>query len=503
VTAVEARGVFRVHGSGRAGVAALQGLTLDVADGEVCAVLGPSGAGKTTFLRLVAGLDRPSAGSLRVLGREPSTLGRRGAARFRREELGYLEQRYWLALAPGLSALELVALHGALAGESPAARRNRAAELLGRVGLAGREEARASELSGGEQQRVALCAALAHRPRLLVADEPTGELDPATADGAFALLASLAREAGCTVLLVTHDPRAAAIADRVVRIRDGRVAEEARAGEETAVVGLGGWIRVPEEVLRRAGIGRAVRLEEVDEGVLLRGGAASRDEEAARVVSAQAGNGAVVAHVDGLERAYDGVRGLATVSAAFRSGRLTAVTGPSGSGKTTLLRLLAGLDVPTAGDAEVLGTRLPALDRAARARFRRGAVGYVAQQPMLAERLTARETVETALAVRGLQPDAAGAALESVGLDGLADRGLGGLSSGERERVAVARALASGPSLLLADEPTARLDRQTAVAIGRLLRDVARRGAAVVCATHDPILIELADDVVALDAAPN
>ena len=499
--AVEARGLFRVHGSGRAGVAALQGLTLDVEDGEVCALLGPSGAGKTTFLRLVAGLDRPSAGSLRVLGREPSTLGRRGAASFRREELGYLEQRYWLALAPGLSALELVALHGALAGDAPERRRNRAADLLGRVGLAGREGARASELSGGEQQRVALCAALAHRPRLLVADEPTGELDPATADGAFALLASLAREEGCTVLLVTHDPRAAAIADRVVRIRDGRVAEEARAGEETAVVGLGGWIRVPEELLRRAGIGRAVRLEEVEAGVLLRGGGA-RAQESAAAASLQAVNGTVVAQVDGLERAYDGVRGLGSVSAAFRSGRLSAVTGPSGSGKTTLLRLLAGLDLPTAGAAEVLGTRLPELDRAARARFRRGSIGYVAQQPMLAERLTARETVETALAVRGLAPGGAGAALDSVGLNGLADRGLGGLSSGERERVAVARALASGPSLLLADEPTARLDRQTAVAIGRLLRDVARSGAAVVCATHDPILIELADDVVALDTAP-
>ena len=414
MTAVEARGLFRVHGSGRAGVAALQGLTLDVDDGEVCAVLGPSGAGKSTFLRLVAGLDRPSAGSLRVLGREPSTLGRRGAARFRREELGYLEQRYWLALAPGLSALELVALHGALAGDAPARRRSRAADLLGRVGLAGREEARASELSGGEQQRVALCAALAHRPRLLVADEPTGELDPATADGAFELLASLAREEGCTVLLVTHDPRAAAIADRVVRVRDGRVAEEARAGEETAVVGLGRLDPRPGGAAPagrdRRGPCASRRSRPASCFVAVRGAA----KESAAAASSQAVNGTVVAQVDGLERAYDGVRGLGSVSAAFRSGRLAAVTGPSGSGKTTLLRLLAGLDLPTAGAAEVLGTRLPELDRAARARFRRGSIGYVAQQPMLAERLTARETVETALAVRGLAPDGAGAALDSV-----------------------------------------------------------------------------------------
>jgi ABC-type lipoprotein export system ATPase subunit len=497
MTVVEAHELFRVHGSGRAGVPALQGLSLDVEEGEVCAVLGPSGSGKSTFLRLVAGLDVPSAGALRVLGREPSALGRRELARFRREELGYLDQRYWLALAPRLSALDLVALHGALAGDAPAARRERAAELLGRVGLAGREGSAAEELSGGEQQRVALCAALAHRPRLLVADEPTGELDPASAGDAFALIGALAREEGCTVLLVTHDPRAAAVADRVVRVRDGRVAEEARAGTETAVIGRGGWVRVPEDFLRRAGIVRAVELEELEAGVLLR--ARVREADAAEVEPAPASDGEPVVLLRGLRRDYDGRRGLAPVDAELRGGRLTAVTGPSGSGKTTFLRLVAGLDLPTSGSVDVLGTPIAALDRAARARFRRDVVGYVAQQPTLAERLTPRETVETALALRGRDPAGAGAALERVGVAALADRPLSGLSSGERERVAVARALAPDPALLLADEPTARLDRQNAVLVGRLLLELARSGAAVVCATHDPILIELADDVVALD----
>ncbi|HSC93292.1 MAG TPA: ATP-binding cassette domain-containing protein [Gaiellaceae bacterium] len=502
MSAVEARDVFRVHGSGRAGVPALQGLTLTVEEGEVCVVLGPSGSGKSTFLRLVAGLDRPSAGALQVLGREPAALARRELTRFRRRDLGYLDQRYWLALAPHLPALDLVALHGALSGESPEGRRSRAASLLARVGLDARRMAPAAELSGGEQQRVALCAALAHRPRLLVADEPTGELDPASAGVAFALVASLAREEGCTVLLVTHDPRAASIADRVVRIRDGRVAEEARAGEESAVVGRGGWLRVPEELLQRAGIGHAARLEGADGAVLLRphgAAAAAAVQEPPPRVAAEAG-GAVVARADGVERAYDGRLGLRRIDVEVRGGRLTAVTGPSGSGKTTLLRLLAGLDVPTRGSVDVLATTLSSLDRAERARFRRATVGYVAQQPTLAERLTARETVETALALRGLDAGGAEDALRVVGLGDLAERPLGGLSNGERERVAVARALAPGPALVLADEPTARLDRDNALAIGRLLLRVAReRGAAVVCASHDPVLIELADDVVALD----
>jgi ABC-type lipoprotein export system ATPase subunit len=496
VSAIEAHEVFRVHGEGRSGVPALQGLSLSVERGEVCAVLGPSGSGKSTFLRLVAGLDRPSAGVVRVLGREPSALRRRERARFRRHELGYLDQRYWLALAPRLPTLELVALHAALAGETRRSRRARARELLARVGLGGREAAPANELSGGEQQRVALCAALAHRPRLLVADEPTGELDPAAASSAFALLGGLAREEGCTVLLVTHDPAAAAVADRVVRIRDGRVAEEG----ETTVVGRGGWLRVPEELLRRAGIGRAVRLEEVPDGVLLRarGGAA----DVASPDPPAAGGGAPAVHAAALARAYGGRTGLPPVDVTVRSGRLTAVTGPSGSGKTTLLRLVAGLDLPTAGELEVLGIPLATLGRSERARFRRDAVGYVAQQPMLAERLTPRETVETALALRGRDPAGAVFALARAGVEALADRRLGELSSGERERVAVARAVAAGPRLLLADEPTARLDRENAVAVGRLLLGLAREGAAVVCATHDPLLIELADDVVALDAVP-
>jgi ABC-type lipoprotein export system ATPase subunit len=500
MSAVEAHEVFRVHGAGRAGVPALQGLTLRVDEGEVCVVLGPSGSGKSTFLRLVAGLERPSAGALLVLGREPSSLARRDLARFRRRHLGYLDQRYWLALTPRVPALELVALHGALSGEPAAARRARASELLERVGLGERADAPAVELSGGEQQRVALCAALAHRPRLLVADEPTGELDPASAGVAFALVASLAREQSCTVLLVTHDARAAAIADRIVRIRDGRVAGEARAGEETAVVGRGGWLRVPEELLRRAGIGRTARLEETDAGVLLRASGDAAGDGHGIPEAGPAASGEEVARADRLERAYGSRVGLRRVDAGFRSGRLTAVTGPSGSGKTTLLRLLAGLDVPTHGSVEVLGAPLSTLDRAARARFRRRAVGYVAQQPTLAERLTALETIETALALRGLDPTGAADAVRLVGLGGLADRELGSLSNGERERVAVARALAPRPALVLADEPTARLDRENAVAVGRLLLRAARdRDAAIVCASHDPVLIELADDVVTLD----
>ncbi len=255
---VEIRDVFRVYGSAEGGVAALQGLTMTVQQGELCVVLGPSGSGKSTLLRIVAGFDRPSAGSVTVAGTDVSMLGRWQAAGFRSRSIGYADQHYWRALAGELTARELVGVQLGLAGEPRSRRDARADELLSRVGLADRRDAHPRELSGGEQQRIALCAALARRPHLLIADEPTGELDAATAREVLDLIAELTREEGGTALVVSHDPASADRADRVVHVRDGRVSDERVAGsaDGAIVVGRGGWLRLPEDLLRSAGIAR-------------------------------------------------------------------------------------------------------------------------------------------------------------------------------------------------------------------------------------------------------
>ena len=206
---VEIRDLFRVYGSAEGGVAALQGLTMTVQQGELCVVLGPSGSGKSTLLRIVAGFDRPSAGSVTVAGTDVTMLGRWQAAGFRSRSIGYADQHYWRALAGELTARELVGVQLGLAGEPRSRRDARADELLSRVGLAGRRDAHPRELSGGEQQRIALCAALARRPHLLIADEPTGELDAATAREVLDLIAELTREEGGTALVVSHDPASA------------------------------------------------------------------------------------------------------------------------------------------------------------------------------------------------------------------------------------------------------------------------------------------------------
>ena len=256
-TAIELRDVFRVHSTPEGDAAALQGLSLRVEAGEVLTVLGPSGSGKSTLLRLLAGLERPSAGVVRVYGQDVGKLPSRRLAHYRSTLLGYADQHYGRALAPELTARDLVALQLGLRGTTRTERFARADELLERVGLATKRDHQPTELSGGEQQRVALCAALAHRPKLFLADEPTGELDAATADQVYDMLNELVREHRCTTVIVSHDPESARIADRIVRIRDGRVSEEwGRGGEQsdTIVVGRGGWLRLPEELLLRAGI---------------------------------------------------------------------------------------------------------------------------------------------------------------------------------------------------------------------------------------------------------
>jgi ABC-type lipoprotein export system ATPase subunit len=514
VTAVvELRELFRVYPSADGGVAALQGLTLTVARGELCVVLGPSGSGKSTLLRIVAGFDRPSAGSVTVAGADVAALGSWAAGRFRSRSIGYADQHYWRALAGELTARELVGVQLGLAGVARAERERRADELLERVGLGSRRDAHPRKLSGGEQQRIALCAAVAGRPDLLIADEPTGELDAETAREVLALISELVRSEGSTALVVSHDPASAERADRVVHVRDGRVSAEhladaAAEGDGAIVVGRGGWLRLPEDLLRSAGIhDRAVAHLQPDaaavvvaapEGASVYQSQAPPDRRNEAVPPPVGGasvyqSQAPLVEVRGLVRGFGGgVTPIEGLTAAFAPGTVTAVTGPSGSGKTTLLHLLAGLDLPDSGEVLVDGVSVGALDRAARAELRRTRVAFVGQEAGLVPFLGARENVELALSLRGVDGDP-DAALAVVGLAEHAERPVAELSAGQRVRAALARAIAPRPLVLLADEPTARLDAANALALGTLLADLAREhGTTVICATHDPLLIEQA-----------
>ncbi len=501
MSAVEANDVFRIYPSAEGSSAALQGLTLDVAEGELLVVFGPSGSGKSTLLRILAGLDRPSAGTVRVFGEDLRNLRGRARVEYRSRTLGYADQHYARALAPELDARELVGLRLGLLGASAAVRARAADRLLERVGLLDKRHALPAELSGGQLQRIAICAALAHEPRLFIADEPTGELDAANAEQIYALIRELSRAAGVTTIVVSHDPESAAVADRVVQIRDGRVSSESDgAGAALAVVNKGGWIRVPEDLLRRGSFTDRVRLELSGEGILVRRAGMPPEPAAASAPRAVPGRrGAVIAQTLGLAKTH-GRGSSATevfrdLSVEFSAGELSAVTGPSGSGKSTLLHLLAGLDLPSEGEVVVAGTPLAGLDATGRAHLRRSHIGLVTQGTDLVPFLSAQESVELALALRGVARNEAAiratATLAAVGLGPLAGQRVARLSMGERQRVALARALAAQPALLLADEPTARLDEANARAVGILFAELAAKTAtAIVCATHDPVLLE-------------
>jgi putative ABC transport system ATP-binding protein len=215
--------VTKSYGTGDARVTAVDRLDLRIAPGEQVVIAGPSGSGKTTLLQLLGALDRPTSGEVRFEGRDLAGLGDGELARLRRETLGFIFQQF--NLIPTLTAQQNVEAALAPAGVRAAERHRRAADLLERVGLGPRAGHLPSQLSGGEQQRVAIARALANAPRVLLADEPTGNLDSATGDEIMALLGALHRDEGLSIVLITHDPAIAGAAPRVVRLRDGRTAD--------------------------------------------------------------------------------------------------------------------------------------------------------------------------------------------------------------------------------------------------------------------------------------
>jgi putative ABC transport system ATP-binding protein len=222
---VSARGLTKEYGSGEGLVRAVDGVDLEVPPGETLAVMGPSGCGKSTLLQLLGGLDRPSAGELSLAGRPVNRLSERALARLRCSEVGFVFQAYHLM--DELTARENVELPVLLAGRSPREARRRARDLLEQVGLADRAQHLPGMLSGGQRQRVAIARALANKPRLVLADEPTGNLDSAATLEVLRLLEAL-HASGLTLVIVTHDERIAATADRLISMRDGAFVDETR-----------------------------------------------------------------------------------------------------------------------------------------------------------------------------------------------------------------------------------------------------------------------------------
>jgi len=222
---VRARGLRKEYGSGEGLVRAVDEVDLEIARGETLSIMGPSGCGKSTLLHLLGGLDRPSAGELWLAGRRVDHLSERALAQLRRHEVGFVFQAYHLM--DELTAQENVELPALLAGRSPGEARRRARQLLDQVGVGERADHLPSALSGGQRQRVAIARALANEPQLVLADEPTGNLDSTATLEVLRLFEAL-HAAGLTLVIVTHDERIAATADRLISMRDGAFVDETR-----------------------------------------------------------------------------------------------------------------------------------------------------------------------------------------------------------------------------------------------------------------------------------
>ncbi len=530
---VTVQDAFCLHPVAGGAVAALRGLTLTVAAGERVVVQGPNGSGKTTLLRVLAGEQALSAGQAQVAGFEVGSrvvsgrqAWRRAAARaaWRVRRLGWVDQQPGRTLRPELDVMGNVCLQSRLAGVAAPVAEAAAIEMLTALGVEALVHRDVTTLSGGEAQRVAVAAALAHRPQLVLADEPTGELDAEAALAVYDALTDLCRLVGASLVLVSHDRRAERVADRALRIRDGRLSETwttstgaPTAGSERLVVDDRGWLRLPEALRIAAGATSEVTACLVGGDVVLTGSGPvalpSSDgmDVGVDVIAPQPDSGdspgagpaqAPLVELRDVVLAPAGVTLASGVGLTLRAGRLLVVRGPSGSGKTSLLRVLLGLERPAAGAVSMVGVDLAGLDRGGLADLRRRVCAVSGQQTHLAETLDAAGNLALARAVRGLSPEVSlvEELLHRLGLAAAVGRPVRVLSGGERQRVALGRVMVVRPRLAVLDEPTSQLDEAGAESITAVLRRVADDGVAVVVASHDPAVLAAADEV--LDLAP-
>ena len=285
-TYIECSGLFKIFKAAELEVVALRGLELTVGGGEIIAIVGASGSGKSTLLNILAGYDAPSAGTVRVGNYDLLQMTNREVVEYRRHEVGFIWQETSRNLFPYLSALENVELPMVISGAPGPERRQRARELLDVVGLAHRADHKPAQLSGGEQQRVAIAVGLSNQPPLLLADEPTGELDDETGEEVLELLNTVNTDIGTTVIIVTHDPAIATSVGRAIAIKDGKTSTEttrevsferklggdASDTEEFLLIDSAGSVQIPREILDELSIGRRVRVDMKDGKVTLESG---------------------------------------------------------------------------------------------------------------------------------------------------------------------------------------------------------------------------------------
>lgn len=456
--AVRFEGVVRTYRTPTGEVRALRDVTATIPPGGVSVVVGPSGSGKSSLLRLVAGLDRPTSGSIAVMGHEIAHASARTRRAVRRSTVGYVFQ------SPSDNFVEhlTVAQHLRLAAGAGRGNDDAVSSMADSLGIGRLLGRLPRELSGGEQQRAAVAQALASGAELVVADEPTAELDADAADAVLGRIAQVAAQ-GITFVLATHDRSVMSIADHRITLEHGLVAAEGARPDVALLHAMAPALRWPDPVTPQD-----AWLGDDDEVLRMRG------------VQRSFGDGDQVVHA------------LHGVDVMVASGETVGLVGRSGSGKTTLLNLAAGWDVPDAGMIDRPGGDAPDWHD----------VAVVPQHLGLMDELSVRENVEYPARLAGLLEERRSLVddlLEQLGLATLQRRSVREISLGEQQRTSVARAVVMGPRLLVADEPTAHQDAGWGAAVLGVLREAAVAGSGCVIATHDVDVLGAMDRTIRID----
>ncbi len=478
---IQMQGVTKTYPAGAQTFTALNNVTLDIRQGEFLGITGKSGAGKTTLLNMISGVSELSAGEILFHWGDESGAQNKSAvavhhlsedrlAQWRGEHLGIIYQSF--ELMPTLSLLENVMLPPDFLGAyHPITTKKRALELLDMVELAQHAHKIPAHISGGQKQRVAIARALVNDPHLLLADEPTGNLDTVTAETILKIFEKLV-EQGKTILMVTHDAsfaprftRRLQIVDGLVSAPDGTVTEAAHRPEVITVKApapppaTGGEAPAPAIILRN------------------------------------------------VEKIYENAAGkfhaLKHINLQLNYGQFISIVGKSGCGKSTLLNMVTGIDHPTAGEVIISGEHIYHMSESDRALWRGKNMGVVFQFFQLIPTLSLLENTMLPMDYCNLypfkeRPARALELLKMVGLEEQAEKLPAAVSSGQQQCAAIARALATDPSIILADEPTGNLDSRSAETVLKLFEDLACQGKTILIVTHDPSITERTDQTIIL-----
>jgi ABC-type lipoprotein export system ATPase subunit len=513
-TIFQLENVVKTYDTGAGGFTALKGVTLKVRKGEFLGIMGKSGAGKTTLLNMLSGVSAITSGKVLFYPQErlsdngnlkPLSIGEMNQdelAVWRGRNMGIVYQSF--ELLPQLNLMNNIMLPQEFSGQYHAAiSRQRAMELLDMVELGEHAYKLPAHISGGQKQRIAIARALVNDPPVIIADEPTGNLDTVTSETIFQIFEGLV-EQGKTIILVTHDNSLAARFSRRVYISDGEVA---RSHDQSILAGERGSSDSSQllESTAVATENRASTPETKD-----RAGTKKRECQGNNGRAGQASRGgrdncAIV--LRDVTKTYVNAAGefpaLKGINLQMGYGQFVSLVGKSGCGKSTLLNMLTGIDHPTSGEVIVGGKNIYEMSESQRALWRGRNVGIVFQFFQLLPTLTLLENTMLPMDFCNVyraneRPRRAMDLLAMVGLEGQAHQLPASVSSGQQQSAAIARALATDPPIIVADEPTGNLDSRSADTVLRLFSELAERGKTILLVTHDPSFTKATDQTVIL-----